>query len=135
MSDKHKFVAELIWQTRFARKYKCRYINRAFREYRNDDEYSLSRSKKTYQHYLDFFLNKKIILDEQIDLIEKYKGIRSIIKSTLIINILRDYLDISFFELLKNTINVKIKVLYLFSYIPSLVGKYIIKYIANHNNK
>lgn len=73
MSDHHKFVLESIWQTRFARKYKCYYDNVALREYREDDNVSLMRGIKSRQHYIDTFLNMKVSLDEQYDLILKYR--------------------------------------------------------------
>lgn len=126
MSDQHKFVAESTWQTRFARMYKCLYVNRAFREYRSDDSVSLSRGVKSRQHYLDLFLNEKIILDEQMDLILQYSKASLIIR-VLIINFLRDYLDISYRELIKNTDKTLAKNLYRLTWIPSLLGKRIIK--------
>lgn len=102
MSESHRFVTESIWQTRFARKYKCRYVNRAFREYRDDADVSLTRGVKSRQHYLDLFLNTKISLDEQYDLMWKYHK-TALFKSIAMVNCLRGYLSISFKQILKNT--------------------------------
>lgn len=131
MSDCHKFVAESIWQTRFARKYKCRYVNKAFREYRSDAENRLSGGEKSRQHYLDLFLNEKVTLDEQIDLISKYsKG--SLLRRATMVNCLRDYLDISYSDLMKHTDSKKLRCYYRLSWLPSLFGKSIIKFAIKH---
>ncbi len=126
MSDQHKFISEVIWQTRFARKYLCRYVNKVFREYRDDDEVSLTRGRKSYQHFLDIFLNEKIVLDEQYDLIKKYRGIKSIIIKIIRINCLRSYLNINICELIRNTKSNCLKTLYILTFLPSILGKIII---------
>lgn len=69
LSEKHTFFSESIWQGRFARKFKCRYVNVALREYTDDAEFSLCRSKKSRQHYLNMFINSKMMMDEQFDYI------------------------------------------------------------------
>ena len=126
MSNRHKFVTERIWQTRFARKYKCRYVNKVFREYRNDDDVSLSRGRRSYQHLLDIFLNEKIVLDEQYDLIKKYRGLKSIIIHIFLINCLRSYLNVNICELIKNTNIFSLKTLYILTFFPSVLGKIIV---------
>lgn len=131
MSDQQKFVTESIWQTRFARKYKCRYVNKAFREYRADAETRLTGGEKSKQHYLDLFLNEKVTLDEQIDLISKYcKG--SLLRRTTLVNCLRDYLDIDYNELLRHTESEKLKYYYRLTWLPSLFGKSIIRLAIKH---
>ena len=131
MSDCHKFVAESIWQTRFARKYKCRYVNMAFREYRADDEHSLSRSVKSTQHYLDVFLNTKVNIDEQLDLILQYSR-KSLLKNVMMVNCLRDYLDIRFKELIDNTESPQLRIYYYLTWLPSLFGKQVIRFAIKH---
>ena len=121
MSDQHKFVAESTWQTRFARKYKCLYINKSFREYRDDDSVSLSRGVKSRQHYLDLFLNEKITLDEQIDLIKRYSTISHLLKLVISLNILRVYLGINFSELINNTESLYLRNLYRLVLVPSAI--------------
>ena len=133
MSEQHKFVMESIWQTRLARKYRCRYVNRVFREYRNDDQFSLSRSNKSHQHWVDVFLNEKVILDEQYDLIKQYRGFKYLLKHALIVNCMRDYLDIKYLDLIKNTENKAIRRLYHLTWLPSLMGKTIIKIAINRH--
>ena len=121
LSDQHKFVTERIWQTRFARKFKCRYVNIALREYRDDNVVSLSHGIKSKQHYFDLFLNNKIMLDEQIDLIREYDN-KSIMRRILIVNILRSYLGIPYEDLIKNTESNYLKKLYCITRIPSFWG-------------
>ncbi len=133
LCDKHKFVAERIWQTRFARKYKCRFVNMAFREYRSDDNVSLSRSEKSKQHYLDVFLNEKLTLEEQFDLIKKYDK-SSILKRVLFVNCMRDYLGIKYSDLIKNTDNSHVRFYYNLTYLPSIFGKRIIKFAIKHKS-
>jgi len=131
MSECHKFVVESIWQTRFARKFKCRFVNVAFREYREDDVVSLTRAEKSRQHYLDVFLNNKVTLDEQIDIILKYDWIE-LARRIVLVNFFRDYLDIGFGDLMKNTDSHLLRVLYCLTWLPSLVGKPILHFAIRH---
>lgn len=123
MSDQHKFVMESIWQTRFARKYKCLYVNKTFREYRDDSEISLMHGVKGRQHYIDTFLNMKVALDEQYDLIIKYRGEWALLKSVLIVNMLRQYLGIGYEKMISSVNNKRLRHLYGFTRIPSFLGK------------
>lgn len=131
MDQQQKFLSEGIWQTRFARKYKCRYVHQCYREYRSDDNVSLSRSIKNRQHYVDVFLNEKLVLDEQIDLVLKYNKL-SIPKRIMLVNCLRDYLDIKYIDLLRNTQSCFLKFCYILTWIPSLFGKYIIEFAVKY---
>ncbi len=126
MSKHHKFVIESIWQTRFARKYKCRYVNMAFREYRDDAPISLTRRECTRQNYIDMFLNYKVTIDEQYDLMNNDR--KELFKVILRINFLRDYLGISFKEMFNNTYNWKLKIMYVLTYIPSLFSRQYYKF-------
>lgn len=107
MHDQHKFFSEGIWQGRFARKYQCRYYHVVLREYRHDTETSITRSNKNRQHYVDMFINTKMILDEHLDYIEKSPS--HFIQDVAIVSILRHKLRISLKELLKNTKSVLLK--------------------------
>lgn len=113
MYKQHKFFSESIWQGRFARKYKCRYYFKVLREYRHDTENSIIRSSKSRQHYLDMFINTKMILDEQLDYIQKNP--RVFIQDIAIVSILRHKLEIPLSDLLHNTNSVCLKVLYILS--------------------
>lgn len=126
MCEQHKFVTESIWQTRFARKYKCRYINQSFREYRNDDELSLMRRPKSRQAYLDMFLNDKVTLDEQLDLIRLYDH-KSLLRRVMRVNCLRCYLEIPFRVLQKHTESRYLRNLYRLTWAISLFGNIIVK--------
>ena len=108
---RHKFFSEAIWQGRFARKFKCRYYFKVLREYRHDTEHSIIRSNKSYQHYLDMFINTKMILDQDYDYAKKY--LKGFVQSILIISILRAKLDISLSDLLQNTNRRSLKLLYI----------------------
>ena len=110
MHDQHKFFSESIWQGRFARKYKCRYYFVVLREYRHDTETSIIRSSKNRQHYVDMFINHKIILDEQLDYICKSPKI--FIQDVAIVCILRSKLGISLSELLHHTRSILLKTCY-----------------------
>lgn len=101
LSDKHTFFLEGIWQGRFARKYKCRYYNVVLREYTDDAENSLIRAKKSRKHYLNMFINNKMLLDEQLDYIKKNPV--DMIKKILLVGVLRNKLSLSLKELLRNT--------------------------------
>lgn len=101
MHDQHKFFSEGIWQGRFARKYQCRYYFVVLREYRHDTETSIIRNNKSLQHYVDMFINTKMILDEHLDYIKKSPS--HFIQDVAIVSILRHKLGFSLKELLKNT--------------------------------
>ncbi|MEW9603868.1 glycosyltransferase family 2 protein [Bacteroides sp. L008] len=107
MHDQHKFFSEGIWQGRFARKYQCRYYFVVLREYRHDTETSIIRGHKSRQHYVDMFINTKMILDEHLDYIKKSPS--HFIQDVAIVSILRHKLGISLKELLKNTKSVLLK--------------------------
>lgn len=124
LHDQHKFFLEGIWQGRFARLFKCRYVNVALRNYTVDAELSLMRAVKTRQHYLDMFINSKLILDEQLDYILKTKI--QLVKRVLVVNLLRDYLNISIRELLSNTNSLLLRFLYIITFPISLFGNIVI---------
>lgn len=111
MYEQHKFFSEGIWQGRFARKYQCRYYFVVLREYRHDTEFSIIRSNKSRQHYMDMFINTKISLDEQLDYIQKTPII--LLKKIAIISILRIKLGISLNELLQHTGSSLLKLCYI----------------------
>ena len=110
LKEQHKFFLEGIWQGRFARKYKCRYYYVCLRKYTDDAETSLMRSNKSRNHYLNMFINEKMILDEQFDYISKSP--KRLLKDVLLVGILRSKLKLSFAELQKNTSNKLLKTLY-----------------------
>lgn len=110
MSGKHKFFSESIWQGRFARKYKCRYFFVVLREYRHDTETSIIRSNKNRQHYIDMFINFKMILDEQQDYM--IKSPKEYIFNICLVSILRIKLRVSLKVLLAHTPSLFLKILY-----------------------
>ena len=110
MHDQHKFFSEGIWQGRFARKYKCRYFFVTLREYRHDTQTSIIRSDKGRQHYVDMFINTKIILDEQLDYLKKSP--KAFIQNLAIVSILRHKLGIPISDLLHNTQSALLKTCY-----------------------
>ena len=126
MSDVHKFFAENIWQGRFARYYKCRYIYISVRDYTDDAEVSLTRSIKSRQHYLDMFINEKMCLDEQYDYISL--NYRDLIKRIIKLQLLRGYLNIPLDELINHTERKKLKFLFNLTSIISIMGNKIIKH-------
>lgn len=126
MSDVHKFFAENIWQGRFARYYKCRYIYISVRDYTDDAEVSLTRSNKSRQHYLDMFINDKMCLDEQYDYI--YLNYRDLIKRIVKLQLLRGYLNIPLQELVLHTDNKRLKFLFNLTSIISIVGGAVVKH-------
>lgn len=113
MHEQHKFFSESIWQGRFARKYKCRYYFVVLREYRHDTETSIIRSTKSRQHYIDMFINTKIILDEQLDYI--CISPKVLIQNIAIICILRNKLGIPLLDLLHHTKSTLLKTCYVLS--------------------
>lgn len=125
LHEKHRFFLESIWQGRFARKYKCRYINVALREYREDASTSILRSNKGYQHYLDMFINTFMIANEQYDYFGKNK--REVFKMALFLQWLRYYVGINFLEMIRHTRHRGMN-LALWSALPlSCLGKLVIK--------
>lgn len=113
MHNQHKFFSESIWQGRFARKYQCRYYYVILREYRHDTETSIIRSNKSRQHYIDMFINTKIILDEQLDYIRKSP--KELLQDIAIVGILRHRLGISLHDLLRNTSSALLRTCYILS--------------------
>lgn len=122
LHQQHKFFNEAIWQGCFARKYKCRYYYVCLREYNQDAPFSLIRSKKNYQHYMDMFINTKMLLDEQIDyyMLNPY----SLFKSIAIISILRHKLKIPLKDLLYHTPSLLLKICYIISSFVSVLSPY-----------
>ena len=111
MHDQHKFFSECIWQGRFARKYKCRYLFVVLRVYRHDTLTSIIRSNKSRQHYVDMFINTKMILDEQLDFLKK--SLILLCEYIAIVCILRHKLSIPISELLHNTQSVFLRICYI----------------------
>lgn len=130
LSEYHTFFLESIWQGRFARKFLCRYIYTSLREYTDDAEVSLIRSNKTHKHYLNMFINSKMVLDEQLDYIRQ--NLYGLIKSIVLVQLLRGYLNISLRELIHNTQNRYLKIIYLLSSPTSFFGKYV---VSSRNKK
>lgn len=119
MCDKQKFYQESLWQGRFARKYKCRYVNISFRTYCDDAPTNLTnKATRTKQYYIDKFLNLKMLNDEQLDYISK--DIKLLIVSSIKIMILAGYLHISLKDLLLHTNSKLLKSLY-FSLSPIMI--------------
>lgn len=108
LSEQHTFFSESIWQGRFARKYKCRYVNIVLREYTDDAPVSLMRSKKDRKHYVNMFINSWFLLEEQSD----YMDITTELKLLFIVSILRWKLAIPLKDLLHNTKRLYMNLLY-----------------------
>ena len=125
LENRHKFFMETIWQGRFARKYKCRYIYKSLRIYTDDAETSLIRAKKDPQYYVNLFINSRFLLEDQYDYIKKDKII--LLKKIGIIQLLRGYLNISLKDLLNNTSNSTIKKFFKFSFPISCFWRLYIK--------
>lgn len=124
LSDKHTFFSEAIWQGRFARKYKCRYHYIALRTYTDDADTSILRSNKSEKHYLNMFINTKMLLDEQLDFI--FKNPVAMFKSIAMLQLLRGFLNIPLRELLSNTPSSFLKGFYILSSVISVCGKKVI---------
>ncbi len=114
LSEKHTFFSEGIWQGRFARKFKCRYANIVLREYTDDAEFSLCRARKSREHYLNAFINSKMMLDEQFDFFRRNP--KRLLWGGGIVAILRSKLGIPISVLLRNTPNPALKALYVLLY-------------------
>ncbi len=125
LSEKHRFFAEGIWQGRFARKYKCRYIMVSLREYREELGDSLMKSALSPARYLDVFINKKMILDEQFDYFWYYP--LWFLRQIIIVSLLRKYLSIRLFELLHNTKHRSLRTLYVISSPVSFFSRTLLK--------
>ncbi len=110
LSDQHKFFSEAIWQSRFARRFKCRYYYIVLRTYRRDTVNSLTRAIKTRQYYLDMFINSKLSLDENYDYLKLKK--KKLIETVLLVSVLRHKLRIPFNELIKHTNRKSLKWVY-----------------------
>ena len=110
MSSHHKFFSEAIWQGRFARKYMCRYFFVALREYRHDTETSIIRSNKSKQHYVDMFINFKMVLDEQLDYV--IKSPKDFLYNVCLVSALRHKLRIPLKDLLEHTPSLLLKILF-----------------------
>ena len=121
----HKFFQEGIWHGRFARKYTCLFVNKAFREYRYDDDVSLMRQPKSHQFYLDRFINAKMIMDEQFDYISLSR--KRLIKRCIVINWLRSYAGISFKDMIKHTSLSQLRFMYKMAYPTSFLCKMYVK--------
>lgn len=67
MSEQHRFFSEAIWQGRFARRYKCRYVYVSLREFSVEDAESLTRGTPSRQRYIDHFINTFMLINEQLD--------------------------------------------------------------------
>lgn len=125
MYDKQKFYMESLWQGRFARKYKCRYVNVSFRTYCDDAPINLThKAKRTRQFYIDKFLNLKMLNDEQFDYI--HKDIKLLLMQSIKIMVLAGYLQINLKELLVHTDIKLLKFLYVLFSPLMLLSKYII---------
>lgn len=125
MQEHHRFFLEGIWQGRFARKYKCRYVFKSMRIYTDDADTSLSYHKKSRQHYWDSFLNHKILLDEQYDYISLDKIL--LFKMIIKVQAFRWICGISLLDLLKHCKNSKLMTLYVLTAPLSLLGIYLSK--------
>lgn len=125
LENYHKFFMESIWQSRFARKYKSRYIFKSLRQYSDDSETSLLRAPKNEDYYLNMFINTKFTLEEQYDYIIKNK--RLLLRYIAQLQILRGYFKFSIKDLKSNISNGKIIPLINFTNWISLFGRFYIK--------
>lgn len=114
LSEYHKFFNEGIWQGRFARSFQCRYYYICLEDYRHDTEFSLVRAKKTYQHYIDIFINSHMILNEQLDYY--ILDIKLLVQMVFIVSILRSKLEIPLGKLIKHTHRNFLKLTYIILY-------------------
>ena len=125
LSQNHRFFAEGIWQGRFARKYQCRYVMVSLREYRDDIADSLMKSSMSPDRYLDVFINKKMILDEQFDFFWHYPF--WFLRQILIVSILRKAVRIRMSDLLNNTKNQTLRFLFFITSPISLFSGFVLK--------
>ena len=110
LSEQHTFFSEAIWQGRFARKFKCRYVYISLREYTNDAEVSIIRSVKNSRHYTNMFINSKMILEEQYDYISR--STKELLRSVCLVLLLRKQIGVSQKMLLAHTENAYVRRLY-----------------------
>ena len=87
LCEQHKLFGEGIWQSRFARKYKCRYVFIVLREYNSDDIESLIRGEMTPQKKMDAFINSHMNLNEQWDYVKK--SVRTMVRALIACNVKR----------------------------------------------
>lgn len=87
LEEQHKYFGEGLWQSQFARKYKCRYVYVALREYNSDDIVSIVRGEYTPQKKMDKFINSYIILNEQWDYITR--NVKSLVRAVVGCNVKR----------------------------------------------
>ena len=72
LADRHRFFSEAVWQGRFARRWRCRYIPEVLRTYSTDAPSSLSRPAPSRQALLDKLINNCLLYREQYDYIGRY---------------------------------------------------------------
>lgn len=95
LADRHLFFNLAIWQGRFARRFKCRYVYTALRTY-NQTPVSITRGPRSRQAYLDRFISYLMILNEQWDFLRfnpKYA-----LHAILIVALVRHKMGIPFRE-------------------------------------
>lgn len=124
LSEVHTFFSEGIWQSRFARKYLCRYIFIPLSTYTYDAQSSILRTNKSKSHYLNMFLNAKMRLDEEFDYINKFPI--KLIKQVALIQLLRGYLGVPLKDLIIHTNTPKLKKIYKFTSPLAKLGSYMI---------
>ena len=110
LGDRHRFYAEELWQGRFARKFRCRYLPVALRCWSTKAPVSLTRAEKGEQQLLDRFLNNKLLLDEQYD----WLCLRpfTLLRTAARVNLLRRRLGFPLRVLLGNTRSFLLKIVY-----------------------
>lgn len=107
MYEHHKFVTEAIWQGRFARAFKCRYLYIALRTFSTQATESLTRARKTRQRYLDQFLNTVILLNEQLEF--RKRNPRKLLYDIIWLTSVRKKLDIPLKEFVLHIDNTILK--------------------------
>jgi len=121
LHDRHKFFLESIWQGRFARKYKCRYVYLALREYNDQETQSLTRGKKNEQRCMDTFINSHLVLNEQYDYIRRDK--KQLLRRVISTGRVRLDAHISLISQLAHCQNAGIKLLLILFYPISFMNK------------
>lgn len=109
LCEQHKYFGEGIWQGRFARKYKCRYVNVILREYNSDDIDSLVRGSMTPQKRIDAFINSHMNLNEQWDYVKK--NLYTLTRSLMACNVKRISAGIKLGEQLKHCDSFSLKLM------------------------
>lgn len=110
---KQKFFLESIWQNRFARVYKCRFLFVPLRYYYLDSGESLSRRKETKQKYYDDFINSFCVLTENFDYILKFTPLKKWLREAVILSIMRHRLNIPLWDFIKKTKNFYLSLLFI----------------------